>query len=239
METAPIRAARPQLVRAAVAAIVAVAGMVGASTLGDLKETGLSGPFWKDMSGADIAGLCAVGLFLVAGIVAVRSTAAGVRRALEVRLGDPRGAPLALIVSIIGYLLVLLATLQFLGVETGSLLLGGAITGIVLGIAAQQTLGNFFAGIVLLVVRPFNVGEHIVLRSGPLGGEYEGRVVGMGIFYLDLVTENGPVALPNAGVLAAAIGPGARAPKDEGQVEEEEQPAPASQGGPPGSPRAP
>jgi small-conductance mechanosensitive channel len=233
-----MRAARPHLVRAVVAAVVAIAAMVAASTLGDLNATGLSKDFWDDTSGADFAALAAVGVFLVAGIIAVRSTATGLKRGMEVRLGDPRGAPLALVVQIVGYVLVLLATLQLLGVETGSLLLGGAITGIVLGIAAQQTLGNFFAGIVLLVVRPFDVGEHIVLRSGPLGGEYEGRVVEMGIFYLDLVTDHGPVALPNAGVLAAAIGPGARAPKDEEEQEEEQQ-APPSEGGAPGASRAP
>ena len=37
----------------------------------------------------------------------------------------------------------------------GALLVAGAVTAIVLGIAAQQTLGNFFAGLVLLFARPY------------------------------------------------------------------------------------
>jgi small conductance mechanosensitive channel len=94
---------------------------------------------------------------------------------------------------------------------------------VVVGIAAQQTLGNIFAGMVLLFVRPFVVGDHIVLRSGPLGGAYEGRVTDIGLFYVDLVTEDGPVKLPNAGVLAGAIGPGARS------VGDEEEPPEATQ----------
>jgi small conductance mechanosensitive channel len=110
--------------------------------------------------------------------------------------------------------------LSVLDVDLGSLLLGGAITGVIVGIAAQQTLGNFFAGIVLLLAQPFSVGDRVVLRSGPLGGEYEGVVTEMGIFYVTLATPKGPVDLPNAGVLSAAIGPGARSASDE-ELEDE------------------
>jgi small-conductance mechanosensitive channel len=125
-----------------------------------------------------------------------------------------------------------LVVLQALDVELGGLLVGGAITGVVLGIAAQQTLGNFFAGLVLLLNRPFTVGQEIVLRSGPLGGEYDGRVTDISLFYVSMVTENGPVQLPNASVLMSAIGPGAKAPKDEDEAEEEER-APTGAGGAP------
>jgi small-conductance mechanosensitive channel len=101
------------------------------------------------------------------------------------------------------------------GADLSGLLLGGALTGVVVGIAAQQTLGNFFAGIVLLLVRPFSVGEPVVLRSGPLGGEYEGLVTDMGLYYVTMETERGMVQLPNAGVLASAVGPGARSDDDD------------------------
>jgi small-conductance mechanosensitive channel len=101
---------------------------------------------------------------------------------------------------------------------------------VIIGIAAQQTLGNFFAGLVLLLVRPFTLGETVIFRSGPLGGEYEGRVTDMGLFYVSLVTEQGPVQLPNAGVLASAIGPGARGPKDDPDDELADDPG-AAHGG--------
>jgi small-conductance mechanosensitive channel len=133
--------------------------------------------------------------------------------------------------SIVGYLLLTLTLFELIGVNLGGLVLGGAITGVVVGIAAQQTLANLFAGIVLIIVRPFVVGDHIVLRSGPLGGEYEGRVTDIGLYYVDVLTAAGPVKLPNAGVLAGAVGPGARAPKDD--VVDEESTAPPSEGGAP------
>lgn len=162
--------------------------------------------------GHDALALIGTIVFFLAGIVAVRCMATALRKALEAKMGDARGAPVALALSILGYLLIILPGLQLLGVDLGGLLLGGAITGVIVGIAAQQTLANFFAGIVLLIVRPFTLGEYLVLRSGPLGGEYEGVVKDMSLFYVALETKAGPVQLPNAGVLAAAIGPGARGP---------------------------
>ena len=44
----------------------------------------------------------------------------------------------------------------------------------------------------------------------------------MGLFYVNLETKAGPVALPNSGVLASAIGPGARSPGDEDEEQPEE-----------------
>src|ERR687885_576326 len=84
------------------------------------------------------------------------------------------GGLIAVGVRIVGYAIVLLALLGAFKVPLGGLLLGGAVTGVVIGIAAQQTLGNFFAGIVLLIVRPFTIGERVFLRSNI--GEYEGVI---------------------------------------------------------------
>lgn len=211
MKSAAVRAARPHLLRAAVSTALSLGGLVAASSYA--KNVGLIDQLRsKTDDGNDVLGLIGAIVFFLAGIVAVRCMATALRKALETKLGDARGAPVALALSILGYLLIILPGLQLLGVDLGGLLLGGAITGVVVGIAAQQTLANFFAGIVLLIVRPFTLGEHLILRSGPLGGEYEGVVKDMSLFYVALETKAGPVQLPNAGVLAAAIGPGARGP---------------------------
>ena len=58
----------------------------------------------------------------------------------------------------------------------------------------------------MLTSRPFEIGSWILLRSGALGGEYHGRVVGIGLTCTEIVTQDGPFSLPNAGVLAAAAG---------------------------------
>ena len=207
--------ARPDLKRAFLAMVVAVAGMVTAS-FGDLKGPGVN----TTSRTLAIAGAV---VLLVGGVIAIRAIARAVRRASTSHIGDARGVAMGWVIIVIGYFVLLLAILAVLDVPLGGLLFGGAITGIVIGIAAQQTLANFFAGVVLLIARPLQVGEHVVLRSGPLGGEYEGTVTDMTLFYVSMNAENGPVVLPNAGVLASAIGPGARAPKDEEPTDEDGQ----------------
>lgn len=217
-----MREARPHLIRAGICGLLALACLVfGSRYKGALEEAG-----W---SSDDAFLLGSATAFVIVGVIAVRGVAKGARTALRSHAEDPRGAPVAFIVSAIGYIVILFSVVGLLGGNLGGLLLGGALTGVVLGIAAQQTLGNFFAGIVLLVVRPFSVGDRIVLKAVTLGGEYEGVVVEMSIFYVHLQTERGPVALPNAGVLAAAIGPGARSPET---VEKEQEQARAAQAGP-------
>lgn len=220
--------ARPHFVRAVVAIVLALAGLVLASE-GQLRNV----PFPLD--GATPTekafALIGTGMLLLFGIAAVRMFARGVRAATGEHLGDSRSGPLGLVISIAGYVIVVLSALAVLDVNMSGLLLGGALTGVIIGIAAQQTLGNFFAGVVLLLVRPFSVGQEVVLRSGPLGGEYSGLVTDMGLFYVSLATERGPVQLPNAGVLASAVGPGARSPDDE-EPEVEDDPGPAHGGTP-------
>ncbi|HEX4727772.1 MAG TPA: mechanosensitive ion channel family protein, partial [Jatrophihabitans sp.] len=100
-----------------------------------------------------------------------------------------------------------LGLLSLLRVNLGNLLVGGAVTGVVIGIAAQQTLGNFFAGLVLLFARPYVPGQRVKIRTGAMGGPFEGVILGAGLMYTTIDTEEGVVSMPNAGLLAAAIGP--------------------------------
>lgn len=126
-------------------------------------------------------------------------------RLLSRRLGAGRASSLQFIVRLMGYLAVLLMTLNLLHIPLGKLLLGGALIGIILGVAAQQSLGNFFASIILIVARPFTVGQHIILNSGALGGVYEGTVKDIGLIYTTLlVGDSNLVRLPNATLLSGA-----------------------------------
>jgi small-conductance mechanosensitive channel len=147
-----------------------------------------------------------VGFFLCS-VYAVRRTGREVMRILTVRIGVGHASVVRWVLTVSGYIVIIFTVLGLLQVNVGSLLLGGAVTGVVVGIAAQQSLGNVFAGVVLLLSRPFSVGDDIRLRSGALAGELNGRVTGMGLTYVALLTDDGPLAVPNAQVLAAAVGP--------------------------------
>jgi hypothetical protein len=156
---------------------------------------------------ATFASCAGAALFLIFGSIAVRSATKEILKTVPDRMGDNRKNGLRWICLLVGYLLVILGTLGALNVPVERLLLGGAVTGVILGIAAQQSLGNLFAGLVLLVVRPIAIGQLISLRSGPLGGVFTGQVVDMSLTYVRLRTDKGEILLPNSTILTAAIGP--------------------------------
>jgi small-conductance mechanosensitive channel len=154
-----------------------------------------------------VVGWATAGGFVVLGVSGVRSAADGVYRLITLGAGRPGGGPARVLLSLLGYIVVLLMTLGMLRVPLGHLLLGGAITGVIVGIAAQQALGNVFAGIVLLLARPFTVGLRIRVRAGALGGEFTGTVRDMNLTYVVLDTDQGTLHVPNSAMLAAAVGP--------------------------------
>ena len=99
----------------------------------------------------------------------------------------------------------LIVGLSVAGVEERTLALGGAFTAVVLGLAAQQTLGNLIAGTVLLSAGPFRVGDHMRLQGGPLAGQLEGVVSSLGLLYTTFATDEGSVLVPNSVVLNVAL----------------------------------
>jgi small conductance mechanosensitive channel len=103
--------------------------------------------------------------------------------------------------------IALLIALTVAGVSAGSLIAGSAFTAVVLGLAAQQTLGNLFAGMVLLTARPFRVGERVRLQAGAVGGSVEGIVSSLGLLYTTLARGEDQILVPNNVVLAAAVVP--------------------------------
>jgi small-conductance mechanosensitive channel len=146
-------------------------------------------------------------LFVLLGVICVRSTASELDDLFRWRGGQTAGSAVRMMVTVAGCLLVGLATFDMLGLPVGHLLIGGAIAGVIVGIAAQQSLGNLFAGLVLLMARPFHVGSYVRVRSGALGGEFRGRVLNISLTYVTIATPEGTLKVPNSGILAASVGP--------------------------------
>ncbi|HMG25835.1 MAG TPA: mechanosensitive ion channel family protein [Acidimicrobiia bacterium] len=84
------------------------------------------------------------------------------------------------------------------------------MTAIVVGLAAQQTFGNLFAGVVLLSARPFRVGDRIRLQAGALGGVVEGIVIDSGLLYTSLGRGAGPDPCPQQRCAELGCGSGSR-----------------------------
>ena len=192
--------------RAIIAAVLAIlAGAVASQ----------AGTAFKDWTGHGhyvykiVAAGC-IGVFVVFGTVAVVGLAGKARQVLTPAVGSSHAAVVRYAVLLIGGLTILVLGIGLMKVPIGQLLVGGAVTTILLGIAGQQSLANVFAGLVLLLSRPFAVGDYIRLKSGALGGVTDGLVAEIGITYMRLDTDDGTLHLPNSQVLAAAVGPIAR-----------------------------
>jgi hypothetical protein len=153
-----------------------------------------------------IAAACAVA-FCVFASVATIGLSGKARDVLKPVAGASHAAVVRYALVLIGAATTLVVTLVLFGVPVGQLLLGGALTSVFVGIAAQQALSNVFAGLVLLLARPFKVGDSIRLRAGAISGEIGGTVSEIGITYLKLATPDGVLSVPNSQVLNAVVGP--------------------------------
>jgi len=203
----------PDVKRAVPGVVVAVIGFSVGARLGgiDRRTPARFGVF--DVAVEVSAGwvtlvvLALMAVFVLAGLMATRSLGRELARVVSVRGNVEAGNAIRLLCFIAGYAIVGFGVLTLLHVNLGNLLVGGAITGVVVGIAAQQTLGNFFAGLVLLFARPYVPGHRVKISSGAMGGPFEGVITGSGLMYTTIDTPDGLVSMPNAGLLAAAIGP--------------------------------
>jgi small-conductance mechanosensitive channel len=95
--------------------------------------------------------------------------------------------------------------LRLAGLELRTLAFGASFSAVVIGLAAQQTLGNILAGVVLLSARPFAVGQRVRFVGG--GVDDEGIVVSQGLLYVTVRDGADDVLLPNTNVLSMAIRP--------------------------------
>jgi small conductance mechanosensitive channel len=153
-----------------------------------------------------IIALCGVILFLIFSIAFLNVFINAVRHLItHYRLNSDRIASIPFVLRIIGYVAILMSSLELVGISVERLLVGGAVLGIILGVAAQQALGNFFASIVLVISHPFAVGDYITIVSGALGGQYKGKVVYIGLTHTRIRDDEGnTVFLPNSTILSNA-----------------------------------
>jgi small-conductance mechanosensitive channel len=102
---------------------------------------------------------------------------------------------------------VVILALRIAGITASTLAVGGAFTAVLLGLAAQQSLGGIFAGIVLQGTRPFRVGERVRLVGGALAGSLEGTVTSLGLFYTTLTQGADRLLVPNSVLLQLVVVP--------------------------------
>ncbi|MFK7928032.1 MAG: mechanosensitive ion channel family protein [Myxococcota bacterium] len=96
--------------------------------------------------------------------------------------------------------MTLIACLQTVGIQTTSFVAVLASVGFAIGLALQGTLGHFSSGVMILVFRPFTIGEKVD------AGGHTGVVQEIGLFATVMLTpENKKIIVPNGSITSASI----------------------------------
>lgn len=146
-------------------------------------------------------------LLIVLGWAFARDVGRLVGPALLRRLEPTTAGTVAFLIRLATMGLSVLVALRVAGLRPETLAVGGAVTAVVVGLAAQQTFANVLAGTVLLSARPFRIGDRVRLQGGGLAGTVEGEVASLGLLHTTLASGADSILVPNSVVLSVAIIP--------------------------------
>jgi small conductance mechanosensitive channel len=149
--------------------------------------------------------VAAVIVLLILGLAIARDLGRAFGPALFRRMEPAMAGTVGFVIRLATAALALIVALSLVGVRPGTIALGGAFTAVIVGLAAQQTLGNVIAGTVLLSARPFRVADRIRLQGGQIAGQIEGTVSSLGLLYTTIVTDEGSIMVPNSAILNVAV----------------------------------
>lgn len=104
------------------------------------------------------------------------------------------------LVSVLLYFILIISIISILGINTSSLVALLASAGLAIGMALSGTLQNFAGGVMIIMFRPFKVGDYISAQG------FEGKVSEIQIFNTHLLTvDNKEVILPNGSLSTGAM----------------------------------
>src|SRR5215211_7552551 len=125
--------------------------------------------------------------FVILGWALARDLGRAAGSILYKRLAPPTAGIVDFLIRLTTLAIVVLVALYAAALPPQTLVVGGAVAAAILGLAAQQTLGNLVAGLVILSARPFSLGDRI--RQG-----------------------GGNIMVPNSLVIGSAVVPGGQPP---------------------------
>jgi len=119
-----------------------------------------------------------------------------VKRDVDVALQSFLGS----IIEVALYLTLAIIIISILGIETSSFIALFTSAGVAIGMALSGTLQNFAGGVMILLFKPFKVGDYIVAQG------YEGVVKEIQIFNTILVSlDNQTIIIPNGGLSTGSL----------------------------------
>jgi small conductance mechanosensitive channel len=187
--------------RARIQAIVMVPILVGILVVYDYRDD-VFGPEYQTP-----VQIATTVVLIVLGWQIARDVGRALAPTLFRRLDPGTAGTVGFLIRLIFVGLAIIVALRVAGLDPRTLAVGGAFTAVIVGLAAQQTLGNLIAGMVLLSARPFRVGERVRLQGGGIAGQIEGIVSSLGLLYTTFAQGDDHVMIPNSVVLNVAIVP--------------------------------
>ena len=180
--------------------------MVEQGTVTDLATTGITKSIQWFMGNSELFIVYGVNMLsaiviLFIGNIIVKKVANSVSHVLQKKSMDK--AVVDFIHTLVRYLLfiiILIAALGKVGVQTASIVAVIGAAGLAIGLALQGSLSNFAAGVLIVAFRPFKSGDYVEI------GGVAGSVESIQIFQTILVTpDNKMVVVPNGGVIGSPI----------------------------------
>lgn len=104
------------------------------------------------------------------------------------------------------YITAAILALDRLGINVMPFIAGAGVAGIAVGFAAKDTLSNLIAGVLLIVDRPFEIGDRIEVWSAPTGSATWGDVIDIGLRATKIkTTDNIVIIIPNNEIMKRDI----------------------------------
>jgi len=109
-------------------------------------------------------------------------------------------------VGVIIYTIAIILALDLLGVNVMPFIAGAGVLGLAIGFAAKDTLSNLIAGVLLIIDRPFEIGDRIEVWTAPSGSATWGDVIDIGIRATKIkTTDNIVIIIPNNEIMKRDI----------------------------------
>lgn len=111
------------------------------------------------------------------------------------------------LINIVLYFILIVTVIGILGIETTSFLALFASAGVAIGMALSGTLQNFAGGVLILLLKPYKIGDYIEVQG------YAGTVKEIQIFFTVITTpDNKSILIPNGGLSTGSVNNYSREP---------------------------
>jgi small-conductance mechanosensitive channel len=157
-------------------------------------------------------------VILVSGYLEINIVSAMLETVVQPKLGVTRTRGIKNFFQVVAAIALIAVTVATFGFNLTGVLVGAGFLGIVLGLAAQQVLGNVFAGLSMFASRPFKIGDRVTLATSAYSLQastyaheaevsgFTGVVQDIGIFFTSVLLDDGTHSIfPNSVVINSLV----------------------------------